>query len=54
MHFDRVFFTPNGRMNRLFHTAPLDLASWIYVVALSLAAFVIVELGKLIRLRTTR
>ncbi len=38
-------------MNRLFHTAPLDAASWLYVSGVGLAAFCVVEFEKWVRVR---
>ena len=48
----QLLFTHTKAMNRLFHTAPLDFTSWLYICAVGLAAFLIVELEKNIRLRT--
>jgi magnesium-transporting ATPase (P-type) len=44
-------FTHTPIMNRLFHTAPMDLASWAYAFAVGLAAYVAVEIEKWIRVR---
>jgi magnesium-transporting ATPase (P-type) len=38
-------------MNKLFQTAPLDAASWLYVAGVGLAAYCIVEFEKWIRRR---
>ena len=42
----QLLFTHAPLMNRLFHTAPLDAASWLYVTGVGLAAYCIVELEK--------
>jgi len=47
----QVIFTHTPLMNRLFHGAPLDTASWLYVVAVGFAAGLIVELEKWLRVR---
>lgn len=48
----QVLFTHAPFMNRLFHTAPMDAASWLYVVGVGLAAYLVVELEKWLRLRS--
>jgi cation-transporting ATPase F len=50
----QVLFTHAPFMNRLFHTAPMDAGSWLYVIAVGLAAGMIVEFEKWVRLRTGR
>ena len=50
----QVLFTHTPVMNRLFHTSPMDGASWLYVTCVGLAACLIVEFEKWIRLRTGR
>jgi len=45
----QILFTHAPVMNRLFHTAPLDLASWIYIMSVGLAAYCIVEFEKWVR-----
>lgn len=45
----QILFTHAPVMNRLFHTAPLDLASWIYITSVGLAAYCIVEFEKWVR-----
>ncbi len=47
----QVAFVYSPLMQRLFHTEALDLASWIYAAGVGLAASVIVEIEKAIRLR---
>ena len=47
----QLAFTHWPLMNRLFHTAPLDLPSWAYVIAVGFASYLVVELEKWIRLR---
>jgi cation-transporting ATPase F len=50
----QVILTHTPLMNRLFHTAPMDTGSWIYVTGVGVAAALIVELEKWIRRRTGR
>ncbi len=45
----QVAFTHTPLMNRLFHTAPLDSASWLYITAVGLAAYCVVEFEKWVR-----
>jgi len=45
----QLLFTHAPVMNRLFHTAPLDLASWIYITSVGFAAYCIVEFEKWVR-----
>jgi len=47
----QLLFTHTPLMNRLFHTAPLDVASWLYVFSVGLAAWFIVEFEKWVRRR---
>jgi cation-transporting P-type ATPase F len=47
----QVLFTHAPIMNRLFHTAPLDAASWLYITGVGLAAYCVVELEKWVRRR---
>src|SRR5690606_32913354 len=47
----QVLFTHTPVMNRLFHTAPIDAGSWLYIIAVGLAAYVIVEFEKWLRVR---
>jgi len=47
----QLLFTHAPVMNRLFHTAPLDLASWIYIAGVGVAAYCIVEFEKWVRRR---
>lgn len=39
-------------MNRLFHTAPISLESWLRIVAVGLIIFFAVEVKKLITQKT--
>ena len=48
----QTLLTHTPMMNRLFHTAPMDLPSWLYVTGVGLAAALIVEFEKWLRLRT--
>jgi Ca2+-transporting ATPase len=45
----QLLFTYSPVMNRLFHTAPLGLDSWLRIAGVALAAFVAVEIEKWIR-----
>jgi len=45
----QLLFTHTPVMNRLFHTAPLDLASWLYITGVGLAAYCVVEFEKWVR-----
>ena len=47
----QLFFTYAPVMNRLFHTAPIDLEAWLRIVAVSAAASAIVGIEKAIRFR---
>jgi len=47
----QLLFTHLPLMNRLFHSAPLDAAAWLRIVGVGVAAFIIVEIEKWIRLR---
>jgi magnesium-transporting ATPase (P-type) len=49
----QLLFTHTALMNRLFHTAPLDAASWLYVFGVGLAAYCIVEFEKWVRRKVT-
>ncbi|MEW6157164.1 MAG: HAD-IC family P-type ATPase, partial [Verrucomicrobiota bacterium] len=48
----QLAFTYSPWMNRLFHSAPMDLTSWIYVVAIGLSVHLLVELEKWLRVRS--
>lgn len=48
----QALLTHTPVMNRLFHTAPMDLPSWLYVTSVGLAVALIVEFEKWLRLRT--
>jgi len=45
----QLLFTHTPVMNRLFHTAPLDLASWLYITGVGVAAYCVVEFEKWVR-----
>lgn len=45
----QLLFTHSPLMNRLFHTAPLDAASWLYITGVGLAAYCVVEFEKWVR-----
>jgi hypothetical protein len=49
----QLLFTHTALVNRLFHTAPLDAASWPYVIGAGLAAYCIVEFEKWVRRKVT-
>jgi hypothetical protein len=38
-------------MNRLFHTAPISLESWLRIVAVGFGIFLAIELTKIIRFK---
>lgn len=42
----QIAYTYLPLMNRLFHSAPIDLGAWIRIVAAGMAAYVIVEVEK--------
>jgi magnesium-transporting ATPase (P-type) len=48
----QLLFTHAPWMNRLFHSAPLDAGSWLYVTGVGLAAYFAVELEKWLRVRS--
>jgi cation-transporting P-type ATPase F len=45
----QLLFTYNPFMNRLFSSAPISLGLWLDVLAVSLAAYVVIELEKWVR-----
>lgn len=45
----QLLLTHTPIMNRLFHTAPLDAASWLYIFGVGLAVYCIVEFEKWVR-----
>ncbi|MEQ1861383.1 MAG: cation-transporting P-type ATPase [Chthoniobacteraceae bacterium] len=47
----QILFTHAPIMNRLFHTAPLDAGSWLYITGVGLAAYCVVEFEKWVRRR---
>jgi cation-transporting ATPase F len=49
----QVFFTHAPIMNRLFHTAPLDAGSWLYITGVGFAAYCVVEFEKWVRRRVS-
>jgi hypothetical protein len=50
----QLAFTYAPLMNKLFHTAPIDLGAWLRVAGVSAASFLIVELEKQVRARRRR
>jgi cation-transporting P-type ATPase F len=48
----QVAFTHAPAMNRLFDTAPIDAAAWLYATGIGLAGYLVVELEKSLRLRS--
>ncbi len=44
----QILFTYLPLMNKLFHTAPIDLIDWLQIIGASLAIFFIVEIEKVI------
>ena len=52
MLFAQALFTHLPIMNRLFHTAPLDMASWAYVAAIGFSVWCVVEFEKWMRRRS--
>jgi Ca2+-transporting ATPase len=50
----QMLFTYAPFMNRLFGSAPMSLALWLDVLAVSLAAFVVVEVEKWVRRQRTK
>ena len=50
----QLHFTHTAVMNRLFHTAPLDAASWLYVFGVGFAAYCVVEFEKWVRRKVAR
>jgi len=47
----QMAFTYLPLMNRLFHTAPVRAEAWLYIVAIGVFAFAVVELEKWLRFR---
>jgi len=45
----QLLFTYAPVMNRLFHTQPLDLMSWVFIVGIALVALIAVEVEKWVR-----
>jgi cation-transporting P-type ATPase F len=45
----QLLFTYAPIMNKLFHTAPIDVGSWLRIAGVAAAAFVAVEIEKWIR-----
>jgi magnesium-transporting ATPase (P-type) len=48
----QLLFTYAPLMNRLFHSAPISLASWLRIVAVAVVVFVVVEIEKWFRRRS--
>jgi hypothetical protein len=51
MVFAQVLFTHAPVMNSLFDTAPIDAAAWLYATGIGLAAYLVVEIEKRLRVR---
>jgi cation-transporting ATPase F len=49
----QIAFTYLPLFNRLFHTAPVRLEAWLYIVGIGVITFVVVELEKWLRFRAT-
>ena len=47
----QIAFTYLPLLNRLFHTAPLRAEAWIYIIAIGVFTFTVVELEKWLRFR---
>lgn len=47
----QMLFTHTPLMNGLFHTAPLDGTSWLYVFGVGFASYIVVEIEKWLRRR---
>lgn len=45
----QVFFTYSPIMNHFFHTASIDAGAWLRILAVTIAAFIIVEAEKFLR-----
>jgi len=50
----QILLTHTPLMNKLFHTAPLDGPSWLYVFGVGLATYIAVEIEKWLRARSDR
>ncbi|MDP1861811.1 MAG: cation transporting ATPase C-terminal domain-containing protein, partial [Gemmatimonadaceae bacterium] len=48
----QMAFTYLPLFNRLFHTAPVRAEAWLYIVAIGVFTFAVVELEKWLRFRT--
>jgi cation-transporting ATPase F len=48
----QLLFTHAPLMNHLFHTAPLDFGSWLYIISVGLAVWCLVELEKWLRVHS--
>ncbi len=47
----QLFYTYSPLMNQLFHSAPISLAAWLQIIVVAVAAFLIVELEKILRVK---
>ena len=47
----QALFAHAPAMNRLFGTAPIDGAAWLYAIGIGVAAYLVVEVEKRLRLR---
>jgi magnesium-transporting ATPase (P-type) len=50
----QIAFTYAPWMNHLFHTAPVRAEAWLYIAAIGLFSFSVVELEKWLRFRAPR
>ncbi|HUS37661.1 MAG TPA: HAD-IC family P-type ATPase [Verrucomicrobiae bacterium] len=49
----QILFTYSPVMNRLFHSAPVDLHAWVRITGIALFAWIVVEFEKWLRFRPT-
>ena len=54
MFLGQLFFTYTPVMNKLFHSAPISGASWLRILAVAAAVFIVVEFEKWVRHRRSR
>jgi cation-transporting ATPase F len=48
----QALFAHAPALNRLFGTAPLDGAAWLYALGIGVASYLVVEIEKRLRLRS--
>ncbi len=48
----QLFFTYSPLMNKMFHTAPIDLMSWLYIVGVGIVIYGTVGIEKMLRRRS--